>query len=490
MSYRNPQQVVDTQSAQHIANLQNVISGTIQKVGASYKADEDKRVAEEKAKAKERAKRIDGYIKTEQRVWTSTEKTTQNNKSLTYEGLDTRIDEYSDISDKIDSGLLYGKELADARAYQRDILSLPGRIKNVTELYTEGVVGYDKAIRNQGGQGGVDMYSDSAVENLAVWQDKAPGTRKIFLNKNEKSGRLEVNLSITPEGGKERIYTESQLQQMSKNGGPMPLIPDETKDFEEAKAQYFYKIDNTTNKPVHRDGILGEEESREIKNDKGVVTAIQYYRPVNKEKAKLASRAMAKLNVESMEPFNGAMFANNVLGFGGTKDQVTEKNYEEKWPEITDAYNDYLVNNYIDELGGREEKVDTKETDAAYSFDEAKNLANELNGDDRLFFDIKSIRDLASDYGLTADAEASVAGGPIERIVIGEYRGKKLAVDRNDTEQDIINKIIRVKSPKLKDEQYSKIVSKLTGLKPGEGVLKDPIGRSGVISDDNVWTPK
>ena len=45
----------------------------------------------------------------------------------------------------------------------------------------------------------------------------------------------------------------------------MPLIPDETKDFEKAKAQYFYEIDNTTNKPVHRDGILGEEESREIK---------------------------------------------------------------------------------------------------------------------------------------------------------------------------------------------------------------------------------
>ena len=187
MSYRNPQQVVDTQSAQHIANLQNVISGTIQKVGASYKADEDKRVAEEKAKAKERAKRIDGYIKTEQRVWTSTEKTTQNNESLTYEGLDTRIDEYSDISDKIDSGLLYGKELADARAYQRDILSLPDRIKNVTTLYTEGVVGYDKAIRNAGSQGGVDMWSDSAVDNLAVWQDKAPGTRKIFLNKRNSS---------------------------------------------------------------------------------------------------------------------------------------------------------------------------------------------------------------------------------------------------------------------------------------------------------------
>jgi len=362
MSYRNPQQVVDTQSAQHIANLQNVISGTIQKVGTSYKADEDKRVAEEKAKAKERAKRIDGYIKTEQGVWTSTEKTTQNNKSLTYEGLDTRIDEYSDISDKIDSGLLYGKELANARAYQRDILSLPGRIKNVTELYTEGVVGYDKAIRNQGSQGGVDMWSDSAVDNLAVWQDKAPGTRKIFLNKNEKSGRLEVNLSITPEGGKERIYTESQLQEMSKNGGPMPLIPDETKDFEEAKAEYFYEIDNTTKKSVHKDGILGEEESREIKNKKGVVTAIQYYRPVDKEKAKLASRAMAKLNVETMEPFNGAMFANNVLGFGGTKDQVTEKNYEEKWPEITDAYNDYLVNNYTDELKVRTEKVETPKT--------------------------------------------------------------------------------------------------------------------------------
>jgi len=361
MSYRNPQQVVDTQSAQHIANLQNVISGTIQKVGASYKADEDKRVAEERATAKERAKRINGYIETEQNVWTSAEKTTKNNASLVYEGLDTSIDDYSDISDKIDSGVLYGKELSDARAYQRDILSIPDRIKNVTMLYTEGTVGYDKAIRNAGNQGGVDMWSESAVDNLAVWQDKASGVRKILINKNKDSGRIEINLSITPEGGKERIYTESQLQQMSKDGGPMPLIPDETKDFEEAKAKYFYEIDNTTKKSVHKEGVLGEEESREIKNDKGVVTAIQYYRPVNKEKAKLASRAMAKLNVESMTPFNGAMFANNILGFGGTKDQVTEKNFKEKWPEITDAYNDYLVNNYTDELKVRTEKVETPE---------------------------------------------------------------------------------------------------------------------------------
>ena len=359
MSYRNPQQVVDTQSAQHIANLQNVISGTIQKVGASYKADEDKRVAEERATAKERAKRINGYIETEQNVWTSAEKITKNNASLVYEGLDASIDDYSDISDKIDSGVLYGKELSDARAYQRDILSIPDRIKNVTTLYTEGTVGYDKAIRNAGNQGGVDMWSKSAVDNLAVWQDKAPGVRKIVINKNKDSGRIEVNLSITPEGGKERIYTESQLQQMSKDGGPMPLIPDETKDFEDAKAKYFYEIDNTTKKSVHREGILGEEESREIKNDKGVVTAIQYYRPVNKEKAKLASRAMAKLNVESMTPFNGAMFANNILGFGGTKDQVTENNFKEKWPEIIDAYNDYLVNNYTDELKVRTEKVET-----------------------------------------------------------------------------------------------------------------------------------
>ena len=416
MSYRNPQQVVDTQSAQHIANLQNVISGTIQKVGASYKADEDKRVAEEKAKAKERAKRIDGYIKTEQRVWTSTEKTTQNNESLTYEGLDTRIDEYSDISDKIDSGLLYGKELADARAYQRDILSLPDRIKNVTTLYTEGVVGYDKAIRNAGNQGGVDMWSDSAVDNLAVWQDKAPGTRKIFLNKNEKSGRLEVNLSITPEGGKERIYTESQLQQMGKDGGPMPLIPDETKDFEEAKAQYFYKIDNTTKKSVHRDDILGKEESRKIKNDKGVVTAIQYYRPVDKEKAKLASRAMAKLNVETMEPFNGAMFANNVLGFGGTKDQITVENYEEKWPEITDAYNDYLVNNYTDELKVRTEKVDTKGTgaevvvDTSYIDSITIPLASGPTEEGEGYVDLDALERDISTYGFRVTKAEEVAG--------------------------------------------------------------------------------
>ena len=36
MSYVNPQQIVDTQSAQHLANLQQTITSTFANVAANY----------------------------------------------------------------------------------------------------------------------------------------------------------------------------------------------------------------------------------------------------------------------------------------------------------------------------------------------------------------------------------------------------------------------------------------------------------------------
>ena len=53
MSYTNPQQIVDTQSAQHLANLQQTITSTFAGVAASY--SEQKR--KEQLELKERAER-------------------------------------------------------------------------------------------------------------------------------------------------------------------------------------------------------------------------------------------------------------------------------------------------------------------------------------------------------------------------------------------------------------------------------------------------
>ena len=57
MSYRNPQQVVDTQSGQAFAELQKTISGTFAGVASAYKKEQAteaarlKKIAEENKKA-------------------------------------------------------------------------------------------------------------------------------------------------------------------------------------------------------------------------------------------------------------------------------------------------------------------------------------------------------------------------------------------------------------------------------------------------------
>ena len=53
MSYRNPQQVVDTQSGQAFAELQKTISGTFAGVASAYKKEQDTEAARLKKIAEE-----------------------------------------------------------------------------------------------------------------------------------------------------------------------------------------------------------------------------------------------------------------------------------------------------------------------------------------------------------------------------------------------------------------------------------------------------
>jgi hypothetical protein len=119
------------------------------------------------------------------------------------------------------------------------------------------------------------------------------------------------------------------------------------------------------------------------------------------------------------------------------------------------------------------------------NINEALSFIQDLKGDPRLEFNVDNFRDLASDIGLTVDAEANeedAKSGNISRLVLGEYRGKKLSIDKNDDQSDIINKIVRVKYPKLSEAQYKKIVKEAGRLKPGEGVLAPE-------KENITWTP-
>ena len=63
MSYRNPTQVVDTQTGQHYANLQKTIAGSFGNYANSVRVADAKKQKENELKAKKEADRRNGLIK-------------------------------------------------------------------------------------------------------------------------------------------------------------------------------------------------------------------------------------------------------------------------------------------------------------------------------------------------------------------------------------------------------------------------------------------
>jgi hypothetical protein len=257
-------------------------------------------------------------------------------------------------------------------------------------------------------------------------------------------------------------------------------VPDETTQLDRMSNTYVFDVNESDKSRSIKDAVLG---SVKYKTDiKGNIVA---YKEVDKSKVKTKDfMADVESNISAMNNQGKVAFYNNVLAKKNVQGEIigeaaNSKNVEtdEFKNKFKEAYANYFIDRQPKEKIISIKRPDPRKEFETYGFKEAGDLAKTLQNDGRLVFDIDSIRDLASDYGLTANAEASIVGGPIERIVIGEYRGKKLSIDKNDTEQDIINKIIRVKSPTLTEKQYSEIIENvdLPGLGKGRGVLlNDP----------------
>ena len=478
MSYRNPQQVVDTQSGQAFAELQKTISGTFAGVASAYKKEQATETARLKKIAEENKKAAQYYQRKEDQVTESLAKLNAKNPALNIGDEFTGIvDRYSDIMSMIQNGTITDpKEIAKLRSEAAGILAIPDQIRTSIESFSASSIDLQKVLEQKGKMGGYDLYSNpTLLKDLQIFLDQRPGERKI--NINNDNGTYSSSIDITGEDGKTTNYPLSVLESfLSGNTKMINTVPDETTQLDRMSNTYVFNVDESNKSKSIKDEVLG---SVKYKTDvKGNIVA---YKKVDKSKVKTkAFMADVISNIDAMDNQGKVAFYNNVLakknvrgeiiGEVATSENVNTDKFKNK---LANAYADYFIDRQPKEKIISIKRKDPRKEFDAYDFKEAGELAKTLQDDARLIFDIDSVRDLASDYGLTANAEASVAGGPIERIVIGEYRGKKLAIDRNDTEQDIINKIIRVKSPKLTEKQYSEIIENvdLPGLGEGRGVL-------------------
>ena len=480
MSYRNPQQVVDTQSGQAFAELQKTISGTFAGVASAYKKEQDEEAARLKKIAEENKIAAQYYQRKEDQVTESLAKLNAKNPALNIGDEFTGIvDRYSDIMSMIQNGTITDpKEIAKLRSEAAGILAIPDQVRTSIESFSASSIDLQKVLEQKGKMGGYDLYSNpTLLKDLQIFLDQRPGERKI--NINNDNGTYSSSIDITGEDGKTTNYPLSVLESFLSGGTDMiNTVPDETTQLDRMSNTYVFDVNESDKSRSIKDAVLG---SVEYKTDiKGNIVA---YKKVDRSKVKTKDfMADVESNISAMDNQGKVAFYNNVLAKKNVQGEIigeaaNSKNVEtdEFKNKFKEAYANYFIDRQPKEKVISIKRPDPRKEFETYSFKEAGDLAKTLQNDGRLVFDIDSIRDLASDYGLTANAEASIVGGPIERIVIGEYRGKKLSIDKNDTEQDIINKIIRVKSPTLTEKQYSEIIENvdLPGLGKGRGVLLD-----------------
>ena len=359
MSYRNPQQVVDTQTGQHYRNLQKSLSNTFAGVAQSYKAEQDK--LEKERKRKEAAKKaVEDFNQSEEdTIMSSVAKLKAQNPTLDTSAVYDMIDRYSDIKNAIDLGTITDKkELRKMREQLAQIKSIPDGIKtslvgmgSLTEELTE-------SISKVGKKGGLDLESadPNILNQLNVFLNKTRGERS-FQTQFDENGNMRAGIFLksNKEGDKGKFYTKEELTSyMNGDIDGIPKIYDDTKALDAMESMIVGKQQGT-NTPFIKDAYL--KEDKEVLKD----GSIRINKVIDTEKVRNALMPEAKSTIDSLKPIELVSFYNNILS-GGDKGKYISKEELENVEVKERIYKEYL------EYAMQQRKlVDYKKKDYTYS---------------------------------------------------------------------------------------------------------------------------
>ena len=174
MSYRNPQQFVDTQSAQHVARMQQQITGAFVDYAKSY-------AARNAGKRKEIQEYKKGLNKSYEAAVTSTEKLAGQYPSLDLSSIDAQLDLNAQLLLKDPSTLT-----KEDRNFMRHMKNMPEGVRDLITTIESGRDSYVKAFGKMGMEGGF------AADELTL-QDRA---KNILMRIDGAKGRMELNMEM------------------------------------------------------------------------------------------------------------------------------------------------------------------------------------------------------------------------------------------------------------------------------------------------------
>ena len=156
MSYRNPKQVVDTQTGQHYANLQKTISGSFDKYAKSVQISDAKKQKENEIKANRESKRINDIIEKRNKGLGEAIRTDSKFSTINYDGAKSLINDSANIQ-------IGNKTLTPS---QNSFIRNVNEMGPITRASAEVVVSDGKKFNNalarpRGTMGGIARYEET-----------------------------------------------------------------------------------------------------------------------------------------------------------------------------------------------------------------------------------------------------------------------------------------------------------------------------------------
>ena len=317
MSYRNPQQVVDTQSGQHIRNLQKTIAGVAVDVIDTFSKEEKVRKAKEEADNKEWDRLQKIQSDNEINAGNSYNKGAQSN-FFSLESTGVALNGFAKTVAEL-------KAKANLTPQEKieytNLMGLSSTLKDgMTTIASQvGAIGVDLA--NRGNMGGAAREQGVRGGKFAMGMNNEIPGKKWFDVDNSMEGGSRITYHFQEEGSPDIIsYTSQQLKDLQNATG----------------ASMYHKIPNETNRIQQlvdegnfwqvQDGTAVKSLKDEYYTDGEITTVVgkkftTQYQSRNKEVLLKSLELGSKANIKGMSANDQVSFNNYLNEQAGIKNQ-------------------------------------------------------------------------------------------------------------------------------------------------------------------------
>lgn len=234
-AYTNPETYIDTQSAQHLQNLQNTISGSFANVAQSYAS----RQKEIKDRLEENAKIIKANDMKAQEfgfsLYTDLAKSSETDPSVNWtKTFEPLISESVALRTGMLNGTLPDKQRAIKRLAQIQA-SVDGVTNSLADLSAAGKEHVDALFKGVGAQGGTASSNDPRILGaMDVLTQRLPGTKEPFFKDGDPS---KLMWRVKDQSGTTlHEFDADQLKKISRGQGLIRVVPDQIAAFDTLKS--------------------------------------------------------------------------------------------------------------------------------------------------------------------------------------------------------------------------------------------------------------